>query len=151
MMEPEEKIEARLMTLISAAVPDVSVEGALTPALEGESKTSDDTFINVAVDVSSQRLDLHGRSPFDYTARISVHFAQADDKEGLTFREVCRSVRGVIADLTGDMCEALNFDGFLTDSLLLNGTNTSLDSAESGIAFVKVYNLTIVGRNKEQN
>lgn len=147
MTEPEETIEAKLIAILSAAVPAVDVLGALSAVPEGEMKHSADTYISVFVDIASQDLDWRGAHvPFTYSARVTVHFANADDATGAGFRDTCRAVRTAFSPLLGDGCSALSGDGFACDEFMLSSTQTAMDAdAETG-GMAKTYNFTITGR-----
>ena len=146
MIEPEEIIEARMIAFLSAALPDVDVIGALSPVPEGEQKLSADTYISVFVDVSGQDLDWRGPGvPFTFSARITVHYANADDATGAGFRDTCRAVRAALASLMGDGCAALSTAAFRCDAFLLDSTQTAMDAdAETG-GMAKTYTFTISG------
>ena len=151
MIEPEEIIEAKLVALLAAALPDVDVIGALSPVPEGEQKLSPDTYVSVFADVASQGLDWMGPGvPFAYSVRIVVHYANADDKSGAGFRDSCRAVRSALAPLLGDGCAALDGDGFSCDAFTLDSTNTSQDFAADSGGMVKTYNATVNGRFNPQ-
>ena len=158
MTEPEELIEAKLIAILSAAVPSVDVVGALSPAPEGELKQSPDTYISVFVDIDSQNIDFTGPGiPCTYSVRIVVHYANADDKSGAFFRDTCRAVRATFNPLLGDGCATLDGDGFECDSFRIAGTSTvpEMSSADGGMS--KTYKATVVGRyiepssNEESN
>ena len=152
MTEPEETIEAKLISALAAAVPAVDVIGALSAVPEGEQKLSADTYISVFVDVASQDLDWRGpHVPFTYSARVTVHYAHADDATGVGFRDTCRAVRAALSPLLGDGCAALSGDGFACDEFILNTTQTAMDTdAETG-GMAKTYTFTISGRSSEVN
>ena len=147
MTEPEEIIEAKLIAVLSAALPDVDVIGALSPVPEGEQKQSADTYVSVFADVASQDLDWRGPNvPFTFSVRVTVHYANADDATGTGFRDTCRSVRTALIALSGDGCAALSGDGFNCDEFLLNSTSTAMDSDAENGGMAKTYNFTISGR-----
>ena len=151
MIEPEEIIEAKLVALLAAALPDVDVIGALSPVPEGEQKLSPDTYVSVFADIASQGIDWTGPgTPFAYSVRIVVHYANADDKSGAGFRDSCRAVRAALAPLLGDGCAALDGDGFSCDAFTLDSTNTSQDFAADSGGMVKTYNATVNGRFNPQ-
>lgn len=151
MVEPEEVIEAKLVALLAAALPDVDVIGALSPVPEGEQKLSPDTYVSVFADIASQNLDWKGPGlPCTYSVRVVVHYADADDKSGAGFRDSCRAVRAALVPLLGDGCAALDGDGFSCDAFTLDGTNTSQDFAADSGGMVKTYNATVKGRFNPQ-
>ena len=151
MVEPEEIIEAKLVALLAAALPDVDVIGALSPVPEGEQKFSPDTYVSVFADVASQDLDWKGPGvPCTYAVRVVVHYANADDKSGAGFRDSCRAVRAALAPFLGDGCAALDGDGFSCDAFMLDSTNTSQDFAADFGGMVKTYNATVNGRFNPQ-
>ena len=151
MIEPEEIIEAKLVALLAAALPDVDVIGALSPVPEGEQKLSPDTYVSVLADIASQDLDWKGPGvPCTYSVRVVVHYANADDKSGAGFRDSCRAVRSALVPLLGDGCAALDGDGFSCDAFTLDSTNTSQDFAADSGGMVKTYNATVNGRFNPQ-
>lgn len=154
MKEPEEIIEARLIELVQGAISDVDVIGALSPVPDGEQKLSPDTYVSVIVDLSSQDLDWRGGNvPCSFSARLTVHYANADDATGCGFRDTCRSVRAALFALTGDGCEGLNADDFKCDQFTLDSTSTVDEMSEIG-GMAKTYNATLTGRittRKEDN
>ena len=151
MIEPEEIIEARIVALLAAALPNVDVLGALSPWPEGEQKNSPDTYISVFADVASQELDWHGGGiPFTYSVRVTVHYANADDATGEGFRDTCRAVRSALAELLGDGCSDLDGNGFFCDAFIFNSTYTSSDSNAENGGMSKTYNATISGRFTNQ-
>lgn len=151
MTEPEEIIEARLVALLSDALPSVDVIGALSPVPEGEQKLSPDTYVAVFADVASQDIDWQGPGvPFTYSVRVAVHYANADSACGAGFRDACRAVRSALAGLLGDRCAALDGDGFECDAFTLDSTNTSQDFAADSGGMVKTYNATVNGRFNPQ-
>ena len=154
MKEPEEIIEARLIELVQGVLSDVDVIGAISPVPDGEQKQSPDTYVSVFVDLSSQNLDWRGGNvPCSFSARLTVHYANADDATGCGFRDTCRSVRNALFALTGDGCESLNTDGFKCDQFTLDSTSTVDEMAEIG-GMAKTYNATLAGRittRKEDN
>ena len=151
MIEPEEVIEAKLVALLAAALPDVDVIGGLSPVPEGEQKLSPDTYVSVFADIASQGIDWTGPGvPCSYSVRVVVHYANADDKSGAGFRDSCRAVRSAISPLLGDGCAALDGDGFSCDAFTLDSTNTSQDFAADSGGMVKTYNATVNGRFNPQ-
>ena len=151
MIEPEEIIEAKLVALLAAALPDVDVIGALSPVPEGEQKLSPDTYVSVFADIASQGIDWTGPGvPCSYSVRVVVHYANADDKSGAGFRDSCRAVRSANSPLLGDGCAALDGDGFSCDAFTLDSTNTSQDFAADSGGMVKTYNATVNGRFNPQ-
>lgn len=151
MVESEEVIEAKLVALLAAALPDVDVIGALSPVPEGEQKLSPDTYVSVFADVASQDIDWKGPGvPCTYSVRVVVHYADADDKSGAGFRDSCRAVRAALAPLLGDGCAALDGDGFSCGAFTLDSTNTSQDFAADSGGMVKTYNATVNGRFNPQ-
>ena len=151
MIESEEVIEAKVVALLAAALPDVDVIGALSPVPEGEQKLSPDTYVSVFADVASQDLDWKGPGvPCTYSVRVVVHYANADDKSGAGFRDSCRAVRSALVPPLGDGCAALDGDGFSCDAFTLDSTNTSQDFAADSGGMVKTYNATVNGRFNPQ-
>lgn len=147
MTEPEEIIEAKMIAVISAALPEVDVIGALSPVPEGEQKKSPDTYVSVFADVASQDLDWRGANvPFSFSVRVSVHYANADDATGTGFRDTCRAVRYAVSPLLGDGCAALSDDGFNCDEFMLSSTQTAMDTDSETGGMAKTYNFTITGR-----
>lgn len=146
MKEPEEIVEARIVALLSAALPSVQVVGALTPVAENP-KTAGDTSVSVFVDLAEQPLDLTGPNvPLVLSVRATVHFANADEATGAGFRDLCRTVRSALLPLLGDGCAALDGDGWSCDAFVLGSTSTSFDAdAELG-GMAKTYNATVSGR-----
>lgn len=152
MTEPEETIEAKLIAIIAAAAPAVDVIGALSAVPEGEQKLSADTYISVFVDIASQDLDWRGPNvPFTYSARVTVHYANADDATGAGFRDTCRAVRTAVTPLMGDGCSALSVGGFACDEFMLASTQTAMDSDADTGGMAKTYTFTISGRSSEVN
>ena len=152
--EPEEIIEAALVETLSSALSAASlttaapaVLGALSPVAEGAVKSADDSFVSVFVDLTEQPLDWIGATiPLTFSARVVVHFANADEPSGEGFRNLCRAVRSALLPLLGDGCENLTTTLFACDSVTLDNTSTSLDAdAESG-GLSKTYTLSIAGR-----
>lgn len=151
MIEPEEIIEAKLVAILAAALPDVDVSGALSSVPDGEQKLSSDTYVFVFADVASQDLDWKGPGiPCTYSVRVVVHYADADDKSGAGFRDSCRAVRAALVPLLGDGCAALDGDGFSCDAFTLDSTNTLHDFAADSGGMVKTYNATVNGRFNPQ-
>lgn len=151
MTEPEEVIEARLVALLSEAVPSMDVVGALTPAPDGGQKNSPDTYVSVFADVASQDLDFRGGGvPFAYSVRVTVHYACADDPTGAGFRDACRAVRSALLPLLGDGCAALGGGGFSCDAFTLDSTSTALDADADVGGMAKTYNATAKGRFTQQ-
>lgn len=147
MTEPEETIEAKLVTALSNAVTEIDVISALAPCVPGEMKLSANSSISVFVDLASQDLDWIGPGvPCTYSARVVLKVAFSDDKTGALFRDSARAVRGALAALTGDGCDAVSGDGFACDAFILNSTNTSLDAGDGSGAMVKTYTATVKGR-----
>ena len=144
--EPEEAIESALVARLAAAV-GVPVEGAMTPATTGEVKRfTSDTFVSVMVDQSSQDLDYHGAySPATFSARVTVHYALADDPSATDFRDTCRAVRASLRALLGDGCAALAADNFACDGFILDSTSTAFESGENPTN-TKTYTATVTGR-----
>ena len=151
--ETEEIIESALVAAVAAALPGISVEGALAPVFDGEVKTSDSTYVNVTVDQESQNGDYAGAPPCGYSARITVRYALADDPTGAEFRAACRAVRAALSAFLGDGCSALNdeAEGWRCDEFLLDSTSTAPDLGESTAAAVKTYTATLVGRRLNTN
>ena len=120
MKEPEEIVEARIVALLSAALPSVQVVGALTPVAD-DPRRSDDTFVSVFVDLAEQSLDFIGPNvPLVFSVRATVHFANADEATGAGFRDACRAIRAALLPLLGDGCgdfgtDAGGLGGFVHD------------------------------------
>lgn len=153
MKEPEEIIEGRIIALLSEAVLELDVIGALTPVPEGEQKKSPDTYISIFVDLAGVVTAYKSPNmPCAYSLRVTVHYATADDASGAEFRDTCRAVRNVLYRLGGDGCTALNGDGMEFDDFELESTETALDQDAEVGGFAKTYNATITGRttNKER-
>ena len=150
MIEPEEIIEAKLVALLAAALPDVDVIGALSPVPEGEQKLSPDTYVSVFVDQSGQPYwGNEAVVPFEFTARVNVRFANADDKTGAGFRDACRAVRAVLDALRQTHCTAFTDAGFICDALRVESTSTvPLLSGDNG-GMSKTYNVSLTGRPTE--
>lgn len=145
--EPEEVIEARLIARIAAAVPSMDVIGALAPVPDGEQKLSPDTYAAVFVDLSGQPHDFIGPNlPLEFSARVVVHYARADDPTGVEFRNVCRAVRAALLPFLGDGCAALDGGGFACDAFVLESTTTEPDAAADEGGMVKTYTASIRGR-----
>ena len=155
MKEPEEIIEARLIEIVQSVLSDVDVIGALSPVPDGEQKMSPDTYVSIFVDLASQDLDWRSNAvPCTYSARLTVHFVNADDATGCGFRDTCRAIRNALFALTGDGCERLNTDGFKCDLFTLDSTSTALDQESENGGMAKTYNATLTGRittRKEDN
>ena len=146
MKEPEEIVEARIVALLSAALPSVKVVGALTP-VEDDAKTADDTSVSVFVDLAEQSIDFIGPDvPILLSARATVHFANADEATGAGFRDICRAVRTALIPFLGDGCGALDGDGFLCDAFVLNSTSTAFDADAEFGGMAKTYSATVSGR-----
>lgn len=143
MTEPEEIIEARLIALIAAAAPNIDVIGALTPAPTGEQKLSPNTYIAVFADLAAPEIDWSGPGlPCAWSARVVVHWANADDSAGYGFRDACRTVRAVLDSYLGLNCVNFSANGFECDDFQLSSTSTTIDA--DGCA--KSYPITIKGR-----
>lgn len=150
--EPEEIVERNLVAIIAAIVTDIPVEGVLTPAAEGEVKVSHDTFINVTIDEKEQTVDqASDTTMFEFAAKVTVHFAFADDKSGHDFRDTCRKVRHALKTVLGDGCALLNGDGFEADGFMLGETNTDEEGDDDSPGMQKTYNATISGRTTPNN
>lgn len=145
--EPEEIIEARLVALLADGVEAVDVLGALAPAQEGARKLSPDTYVAVFADQAGQRY--YGDDtvvPCDYSVRVTVHVAFADDKGGALFRETCRAVRAVLEAARMEHCTALAADGFACDAFRLDSTQTEFDATADNGGMAKTYSATVTGR-----
>lgn len=150
-IEPEEVVEASLVTLLSDALPGWDVIGALAAARDGEMKRMPDTCVTVSADVASQDLDWTGPGiPCTYTVRVAVRCSNADDVTGETFRDACRTVRTALRALLGDGCAAMDGDGFACDSFVLGSTETQQDSSADSGGMRKTYTATVTGRFKPQ-
>lgn len=146
MKEPEEIVEARLIALVAAALPGVKVVGALSP-VDGVERTVADTSVSIFVDLAEQSLDFTGPNlPIALSARVSVHFANADDASGAGFRDTCRAVRAALLPLLGDGCAALDADGFECDAFTLDATSTAFDADADVGGMAKTYTATVKGR-----
>ncbi len=149
--EPEEIIEARLVALVSEALPGWDVIGTLAAVPEGEMKELPDTRVTVAVDVASQELDWTGPGiPRTYSARVAVRCSDADDRTGKVFRDACRAMRAALRQLLGDGCAAMDGDGFACDSFVLGSTETQQDSSADSGGMRKTYTATVTGRFNPQ-
>lgn len=147
MIEPEETIESKLASLLSAANTGLDVFGALAPADEGVEKFAPLSHIGVVVDLASQGLDWIGPGvPCSYTVRVAVRVAFADDKSGARFQAACRAVRAALVAITGDGCSALDGDGFTCDAFIFASTVTALESLGDGEGMNKTYTATVNGR-----
>ena len=145
--EPEETVEARIISLLSGALPKWAVIGALAPAADGEAKRIPETCVFVTADMSSQRLDWHGPGvPCDYTVRAEVRCSNADDGTGEIFRDVCRAVRAALETLLGDGCSGLDGDGFECDAFRLAPTSTKEAQSDDDGGMRKTYSASISGR-----
>ena len=143
MTEPEEVIEARLIELLAAAAPQIDVIGALTPAPEGEQKLSDNTYIAVFADLAAPEIDWSGPGlPCAWSARVVVHWANADGSAGYGFRATCRQVREVLDSYLGLSCSNFSANGFECDDFQLSSTSTTLDAD----GYAKSYPISIKGR-----
>lgn len=146
MKEPEEIVEARLMEVVAAALPGVKVVGALSPVDVAE-RTVADTSVSIFVDLAEQSLDFTGPNlPIALSARVGVHFANADDASGAGFRDTCRAVRAALLPLLGDGCAALDADGFECDAFTLDATSTTFDADADVGGMAKTYTATVKGR-----
>lgn len=146
MKEPEEIVEARLIEVVAAALPEVRVVGALSP-VDGAARAVADTSVSIFVDLAGQPLDFTGPNlPVELSVRASVHFANADDASGAGFRDACRAVRAALRQLLGDGCAALDADGFACDAFTLDSTSTSFDADAEVGGMAKTYNATVSGR-----
>lgn len=146
-VEPEEIIEARLVERIAAAVPYMDVLGALAPVPDGEQKLSPDTYAAVFVDLSGQPYDFTGPNlPLEFSVRVAVHYARADDPTGGAFRDACRAVRAALVPLSGDGCAALDGDGFSCDAFALESTTTEPDADAEAGGMAKTYTASVRGR-----
>lgn len=144
--EPEETVEAHIISLLSTALPGWPVVGALAPAADGEAKRIPETCVFVTADMSSQRLDWQGPGvPCDYTVRAEVRCSNADDGSGKIFRDACRAVRDALEALLGDGCSGLDGDGFECDAFLLAPTATEAAQSDDG-GMRKTYRASISGR-----
>ena len=150
-IEPEEAVEAALVSRLTAAVT-IPVEGVMTTAASGEVKRlTADTFLSVAIDLASQDLDFCGpRVPCTFTARVTVHYALADDPNAAAFRDTCRATRAALLALTGDGCDDLGASGFACDAFILDSTSTSFEAGENPTN-TKTYSATIKGRITNTN
>ena len=147
MIEPEETIEAKLVSALRAAVPEIDVISALAPCEQGDLKLAANSCISVFVDLASQDLDWIGPGvPCTYSARVVLKVDFSDDKTGALFRDSARQVRGALAALTGDGCAAVSGDGFACDAFIMGSTNTALDAGDGSGAMAKTYNATVKGR-----
>lgn len=145
--EPEEVIEARLVARIAAAVPSMDVIGALAPVPDGEQKLSPDTYAAVFVDLAGQPHDFVGPNlPLEFSVRVAVHYARADDPTGAEFRDACRAVRAALLPLLGDGCAALGGDGFSCDAFVLESTTTAQDADADEGGMAKTYTASVRGR-----
>lgn len=143
MTEPEEIIEARLIALLAAAAPHIDVIGALTPAPADEQKLSPNTYIAVFADLAAPEIDWSGPGlPCAWSARVVVHWANADDSAGVGFRDTCRAVRAVLDSYLGLNCKNFSANGFDCDDFQLSSTSTTIDAD----GCVKSYPITIKGR-----
>ena len=143
--EPEEIVEARVVALLSNALPGWDVIGALAPAPDGDTKRIPDTCVFVTADVSSQGLDWRGPGvPCGYTVRTEVRCSDAEDGNGAVFRDTCRAVRAALETLLGDGCSGLDGDGFECDSFLLAPTATGTARDDDGMR--KTYSAALTGR-----
>jgi len=144
--EPEEAIETALATLLGASC-SIPVVGVLAPSASGTVKRlSADTFVSVAADVASQEMDATAPARlYSYSVSVSVRYAMEDDPSGNGFRDECRRVRGTLAALTGDGCDALATATFGCDGFMLNSTSTSFEGDDSP-SHIKTYSATIYGR-----
>ena len=143
MTEPEEIIEARLIALIAAAAPHIDVIGALTPAPDDEQKLSPNTYIAVFADLAAPEIDWSGPGlPCAWSARVVVHWANADDSAGVGFRDTCRAVRAVLDSYLGLNCTNFSANGFECDDFQLSSTSTTIDAE----GCTKSYPITIKGR-----
>lgn len=142
--EPEEIVEARVIAALREALPSVDVIGALSPVPEGEMKLSADTYVSVFADQSGQRVYFDDpASPMDYTLRVVVHFADADDASGTGFRDACRAVRSVLDAFMP--CGAFDCGGFRCDAFRLDSTSTGADLASETGGMTKTYNAVLTG------
>ncbi|MBQ6140813.1 MAG: hypothetical protein IJI54_05950 [Kiritimatiellae bacterium] len=148
--EPEEIVEARLVTALQAALPGFVVVGVLSPFPAGTVKETPDTYVSVVVDIADQNIDWKGPGPFTYSAGVTVHVADPDDPTGKTFRDMCRAVRAVLGGFLGDGCAALDGDGFSCDSFMLGATQTRRESVDNYTETAKTYPATLVGRYTPQ-
>lgn len=147
MTEPEETVEAKLIELVSAALPGVKVVGALSPVAADSERTVADTSVSIFVDLAGQGLDFTGPNlPITLSVRATVHFANADDPSGAGFRDSCRALRTALLPLLGDGCAALSADGFECDAFVLDSTSTSFDADSDVGGMAKTYNATVSGR-----
>lgn len=144
--EPEERIEAALVAILAAHCT-VAVDGALTPADEGNVRTiDDDSLVSVVVDQQSQDLDFRGnRVPHTYRAQVSIRYSMADDPNAAKFREECRRVRAALLSLTGDDCANLGAEGFDCDEFMIDSTSTTFEGGDNPCN-VKTYSATVKGR-----
>lgn len=147
-IEPEEAIEANIVSALAGAVPALDVIGALAPRDDGDAKLAASSRIEVYADVASQDLDWIGPGvPCTYAVRIVLRVDFADDRTGALFRGAGRAVRGALAALTGDGCAAMDGNGFSCDSFTLGPSQTSRENGEEGSgAMTKTYNATVRGR-----
>ncbi len=151
MKEPEEIVEAGLIEVVSAALPGVKVVGALSPA-DDAVRTVADTSVSIFVDLAEQSLDFTGPNlPMTLSARMCVHFANADDASGAGFRDTCRALRAALLPLLGDGCAALNADGFECDAFTLDSTSTSFDTDADTGGMAKTYSATVSGRTTRKD
>ena len=145
--EPEEIVEARVVALLSGALPGWAVIGALAPAADGGAKRIPDTCVLVTADMSSQLLDWCGPGvPCDYTVRAEVRCSEADDETGVIFRDTCRAVRAALETILGDGCSRLDGDGFECDSFRLAPTSTKEARSDDDSGKRKTYSASVTGR-----
>lgn len=145
-IEPEELIEDSIKTNLDLAEIDVPIFGVLQSCLDQDD--TEDTYIYVKVDQTSQDLDFVGPNvPHTYSATIGVRMAQSDSRDGKDFVLTCRKVRAVVNLLLGDGCARLDNDGFSCDSVILESTATEFEGGENPIN-VKTYTLRITGRTE---
>lgn len=147
-IEPEEVIEANIVSALAGAVPALDVTGALAPRDDGDAKLAASSRIEVYADVASQDLDWIGPGvPCTYAVRIVLRVDFADDRTGALFRGAGRAVRGALAALAGDGCAAMDGNGFSCDSFTLGPSQTRRENGEEGSgAMTKTYNATAKGR-----
>ena len=147
--EPEEQIELNLIAALRAALRAsdfaVAVEGAHGAVEDGEVRTTDDTYVNVAVSQGEPMYDFvaDAATPTDFDIKVALRVSFADDASGNFYAAVRRALRAALESYRGRNCvEALSGDGVRWDYFKINSTSADIDTSDPETrAFYKVYNI----------
>ena len=147
--EPEEQIELNLIAALRAALRAsdfaVAVEGAHGAVEDGEVRTTDDTYVNVAANLSDSMGDFPNAAatPSDFDIKVALRVSFADDATGNLYADLRRALRAAFESYRGRACvSALSGDGITWHYFKVNSTSADIDTSDSETrAFYKVYNI----------